>query len=316
MNTTSRWYARMLFRLKIHETSGDAYQLLFSSVMTRSKEGFRSIQAWGNWGDGGNDGWIPNKGHYYQIYAPKPTTKITAVSAAKKSVADFSKLIAKWGEIKKYTFVMNDRFEGIPSLVDKKLKELKEKYKLEDACSFNANHLLEEFMSLDEDIRMEIAGYYPNKIPDYVDSRAVGELLTHLAEKPNSDISFTHDTAPEFDKKIAINGLSEECGKRITTYSYQVETVDNFFQSSEAWLKQSIAQELKQLYLQSKEEFPDDLECAADMRYFWMVQSLMPVPMVQNPLAHKAYSAAAELILAKYFETCDIYEHPNNANST
>ena len=50
------------------------------------------------------------------------------------------------------------------------------------------------------------------------------------------------------------------------------------------------------------------------MRYVWLVESLIPNSIPQHPHTMKAYRQAAQVIIAKYFETCDAYEHPNSIN--
>jgi hypothetical protein len=42
------------------------------------------------------------------------------------------------------------------------------------------------------------------------------------------------------------------------------------------------------------------------------VDKLIPPSMHEHPHSVAAYRCAAELVLAKYFETCDAYEHPGN----
>ncbi len=74
MGVNEDFYCRQFFQLQVHKASGDAFQHLFDQVMGYTHAGFQSITPWGNWGDGGNDGWTPEEGHYFQIYGPKPTT--------------------------------------------------------------------------------------------------------------------------------------------------------------------------------------------------------------------------------------------------
>ena len=98
MGATEDFVCRYFFRVKVHEASGDSFQRLFSHVMGYSDPRFQSITPWGNWGDGGNDGWIPEEGHYFQVYGPKPTTSNAdaETTALKKAIDDFDKLPEKW----------------------------------------------------------------------------------------------------------------------------------------------------------------------------------------------------------------------------
>lgn len=66
----SDFWARM--RLEILRSNGVEYQRLFETVMELSyPEKFRKVKPWGRKGDGGNDGYIPERGEYYQVYAPR-----------------------------------------------------------------------------------------------------------------------------------------------------------------------------------------------------------------------------------------------------
>jgi hypothetical protein len=72
------WY-RTLFRVKIYEASGDSFQRLVNELCQHSISGFQAISPWGNWGDGGNDGWVQEEQHYLQVYGPKPTPYVRIV---------------------------------------------------------------------------------------------------------------------------------------------------------------------------------------------------------------------------------------------
>ncbi|MGK3137936.1 ABC-three component system protein [Pantoea trifolii] len=315
MNSTHQEYLyRQFFRLKIHESMGDAFQALFSKVMHYTTPGFQAVAPWGNWGDGGNDGWIDNDAHYYQVYGPKPSNQIKELEAVNKSIGDFDKLVAKWGRVSKYTFVMNDYFKGIPAPVGNSLKNLAETKALEYAGAMGGMELLKEFMSLSECDKQDIVGFIPEVDLDFVDSRAVGEVLSFLAYKSSSALAFLGETAPDFDEKIKINGITKPIKLRLEIFSYQLNLINDFLNSVDGGLEKSIAQEVKETYKQSKLSIPDNIPDCADLRYLWMVDKLLPPGVHSNAVA--SYRFAAELILAKYFETCDAYEHPNNASTT
>ena len=93
---------------------GQAFQILFSTVMSASHADFVTIRPQGSKGDGGNDGFVPSAGHYFQVYGPiDPSSKITY--AVKKLARDFSKLQTTWAEsvpIQAFSFVFNDKYQG------------------------------------------------------------------------------------------------------------------------------------------------------------------------------------------------------------
>jgi hypothetical protein len=72
--------------------------------------------------DGGNDGFVPATGAYYQVYAPESVTSYNINTALSKLIDDFEKLVNKWHyliKIQKDIFVINDNFKG----ADKKIIE-------------------------------------------------------------------------------------------------------------------------------------------------------------------------------------------------
>lgn len=313
-NHQQNFLYRQFFRLRVHESFGEAFQLLFSRIMSYAHPGFQSVTPCGSWGDGGNDGWIPEDLHYFQVYGPKPTTKISETEALNKAIKDYEKIPLKWGLVKSYSFVMNDRFVGIPGPIGAALKELKSSKGLVHTGTIGGMELLAKFMSLPEDIRQDIVGGVPSEGPDFVDPRAVGELLSHLSEKASPSLSFLNETAPEFEKKIKINGIGKIVKSRIEANFYQSYTIDQFLDAREESLRQAIAKEINDTYKESKLSIPESVSDAADLRYFWMIDKLIPPPIHEkHPHSLAAYRTAAEIVLAKYFESCDAYEHPDNA---
>ena len=45
-----------------------------------------------------------------------------------------------------------------------------------------------------------------------------------------------------------------------------------------------------------------------------MKEALVPDFAKTNKLTRLGYDSVAEVIIAKYFETCDVYEDPNESN--
>lgn len=300
---------RIFFKLRVHESHGDAFQQFFSNVMTYSDPRFQSILPWGSWGDGGNDGWIEEDLHYFQVYAPKPTTKDSETGALTKAIGDFDKL-KKWGEVRSYSYVYNDRFTGTPAPISLALKGLKKEKDLEHAGPVSMLSLLQRFMNLAEDQRLDLLGTpLPTEDVELADAAALGELLSSLTTFTAARPYFLNETAPDFDEKIEFNGLSPRVARRLEASSYQVSVVDDFLDTIEIGTKQALAQQIREYYQESKVAVPDG-EDAPDERYFWLVDRIVAPSL--PPVQLTAFRTAAEMILAKYFETCDAYEHPDS----
>lgn len=313
MGVKEDFYYRQFFKQKVYTVSGDEFQRLFNQVMGYAHPGFQSITPMGNWGDGGNDGWIPDDGHYFQVYGPKPTTSAaySETVALRKAIDDFDKLLDKWRDVRRYSFVMNDRFQGIPAPIASALQKLEKDKQLTSARGFPMTELLELFMQLALDKRQDIIGGIPFADDlTFIDPRAVGELLKSLADNADTRLTFLTDKAPDFDEKIKFNGLTDQVSAKLKVLSYQVSLIDEFLDTWDFGLRQAIAQEIRDYYQQSKLDIPDGLQDAGNMRYFWLVEKLIP-PTVTHPHSLGAYRASAELVIAKYFETCDAYDHPD-----
>lgn len=97
-SATDNNYLRLQFWNKVYKKNATEFQSFFEDIMTYVYPGFQKIYPYGKRGDGGNDGYRPGEGVYYQVYAPKkPNEKEFA--AAKKLKDDFNKLKMNWDQL-------------------------------------------------------------------------------------------------------------------------------------------------------------------------------------------------------------------------
>ena len=235
------------------------------------------------------------------------------MQAVTKSVVDFDKLKAKWSDIERYHFVYNDRYCGMPAPIGSILQALKTNEQLLEATVVSSADLEHRFMELNESEKMAIVNGIPSELPDFIDPNAISELLSHLADSPSSMSALLEGSSPDFHAKILLNGISSPVTEYLNFYFYQVSDVNSFLSARAIGLAQKIADEIKVLYHQSKSAIPDSVD-APNERYVWLVESLIPKSIPHHPHTMKAYRQAAQVIIAKYFETCDAYEHPNSIN--
>lgn len=105
--------------LIFYKLDGLFFQDFFNELMIYDTQGFCPVR---QKLDGGNDGFVPATGTYYQVYAPESVTSATINTALSKLIDDFEKLADKWHyliKIQEYIFVLNDKLKG----VDKKIIE-------------------------------------------------------------------------------------------------------------------------------------------------------------------------------------------------
>lgn len=314
MSHDNFWF-RTLFRLKIYEVSGESFQRLFNDIVSYRHPSFQSVAPYGNLGDGGNDGWIPDENRYCQVYGKKASSETNLPYILSKATRDFETQKENWGQIDRYHFVYNDRFDGSPSPIGQALLTLKKQHGLIEASVWDSRKLEQMFMELDKDQKESILGGIPSDIPDFIDSRMVAELLKHLADNALQNIPLLNESAPDFYLKIELNGIKPPISDFLKTYFYQSRDVDDFLSTRDIGLKQSIATEMQEIYSESLATIPSNADDVANMRYVWMMEKLIP-KTVSHPHSRKAYREAAQVILANYFEICDIYEHPGTITSS
>lgn len=301
------WY-RLHFKLRLYEASGNLFQQLAVDVLNATWPDFVSIAPSGPLGDGGNDGYIPSERRYFQMYGPQPNTQVRPADIVRKAREDFAKLRQNYPDMRRYSFVFNDRFQGIPRDVDEALRKMAESTGV--CCDAMASReLCDMFMRLPDERRADIVRGVPTQVPSWIEPRAVSEILQYLADR-ESGFSQTKARAPDFDVKIEFNGLAGPAADWLRALSYQAAEIDEFLGKRDPYLAQAIAQELHDLYQQSLGAITDEDTDAPALRFIWMRDQLIPDGGKAHPHTLKAYREAAGVVLAKYFETCDIYEEP------
>lgn len=321
---TKDYFYNIFFRLEMYRRSGEEFQIFFSDLMFLKDPNFIKVAPFG--GDGGNDGCVPSKGQYYQIYAPKPTTSANQShkTVLQKSVTDFVKLNQHWNgktgltNISGYYFVYNDRFQGIPTDIITTLASLKSTYNLTSSECIHSGIIENDFENLTERQKLRLLNRAPlNEVPFSVDPSALGKLLQHLSNQNINSLGFLDIDVPIWDEKIKFNGISQNLDLKLKTNSLQGHRVRDYLKASKSTDSQDIAQQINNIYKESKIHIPETLENSADMRYFWIVDRLIPSDIFNTAAAPvlQAFRNASEIVLAHYFDTCDVYDNPNQLHA-
>ena len=159
---------------------------------------------------------------------------------------------------------------------------------------------------LDEDSIIAIVGLPPrtNAIYD-VDYDALNEVVNHILNLPAKD--YTDDLyVPDFDEKIKFNGLSKIIARRLDSAAINYGDVEVYFENQGDFLRDDIKNRFKQLYNEAKNKISNEEENFADRRYMYILEKSMPR---ENK---NSIQQAVECLLAFYFESCDIFEAPQN----
>lgn len=316
MDPNSKLIARKMFKLQVHEAKGTAFQRLFERVMSYRHPSFTPIKPYGIVGDRSNDGYIRGQGRYFQVFAPEdPTSKETASTAAKKAADDFDGLKEYWSEIdpiKDYRFVFNDEYRGSPPPLEQVLAHIRKEHGVE-AAVFLAKDLETEALALADDQLIDVIGVpIPELGPlESVDFSVLREVITHILEQFTPDRSESLLEAPDFDRKIDFNGLSTPVAALLKVASYQSEAVKDYFAKNSRFARQQLRDHLSSLYIASRDRFVSlgyQLSEVGDLVFFDLLRSLMPCSQSSTVQHKEELRDAALVVMAYYFEACDIFE--------
>ena len=224
------WF-NTLFQLRLYEAQGATFQDLFNKVMTAYYgDNFQTVRPWGAWGDRGNDGFLKKEQRYFQLFAPEPTTSIRDIikNVIKKVKNDFSKLIDNYRGLKKYSFLMNDYFKGIPEFIHRELQEISRKHKIE-TDSLGAHWLLNKFSELDLSKKQNILNSPPLEFTEDVAPALIKDTLDWIiknAPPVPSPKLLDKDKKLNFEKKIKFNNLNSYFAKLLDTAYYEVDILE------------------------------------------------------------------------------------------
>jgi hypothetical protein len=321
MDATQKLLARKLFKLRVHEAQATEYQRLFEKVMGYRFQEFVPIKPYGNVGDGGNDGYIPSTGTYYQVYAPEaPASSPTIAKAAKKVADDFVLLLEHWQEVRPicaYCFVFNDKYLGSPKPVEDALAVIRKSHNL-DARVFLAKHLEAEALQLPDDQVFDVIDTIvsePVVFPP-VDFTVLGEVIGHVM---GTKVPVDGDAllkAPDFEEKIQFNGLTKGVAGLLTAGSYQREVVVDFFSKNSEFARQKLRDHIASMYRESLQRISAliaDPRERGDLVFFDLRGRMTPPKTESSALA--SAQEAVTVVIAFYFEACDVFEDPPDASS-
>lgn len=307
-----RLLARIMFVNRLLKANGQAFQALFWAVK-QAKHGsaFVKIRPQGQKGDGGNDGFLPADGHYYQVYGPiDPNDKIQ--TAAAKLADDFAKLKKSWNKttpIRAYSFAFNDKYEGVFNDIEKALLKIQKSHRGITCTPYSAADLEDEFMSLPPDGMQAVLNAI---IPDpariiTVDFSVLKEVIDHIMSSPARSVQTRFDDLPDLAEKIRLNHLSGPWADVIRNGARHAGHIESYFAKNSTFMKQALRDHLVKIYvavrdgLKKPSKLPSGISIE-DLVFDEFRNHLLP----KN--ATRPVEDAVEIIIGFYFEACDVFD--------
>ena len=295
MDSNKKAIARKFFKLRILESDGQSFEDLFTCIMQYAEPDFQQIKPRGNIGDCKNDGYIRSKGIYFQVYAPEDISK-SMNKAVKKLESDFSGLLEKWEGVKEYHFVINDKYKGVPPHLAQVIQKIDEDYSIK-ADIWTVNKLEDLVLSLDDDKILTIVGGLPNPADiSTLDYGTLGEVIKHLM-KVDISIQDSDIVYPNWDDKIKFNGLSEMVAKWLDAGFLHIVELDKYLNNESNFHAEEVKNKIRKIYIDKEKKFSGD-------------ELFIEIMNAVSPKAEISFQNAAIIIMAKYFEICEIFEEP------
>lgn len=297
MNSQEKTILRMMFQNKIYKSDGQSFEDLFTSIMNYAEKDFQSIKPWGNIGDRKNDGYIKRTGTYYQVFAPEVIEKSYATTINKLH-KDFNGLIAQWSPVNNFYFVINDKYKGVHPDAEQEMQGIQEKHGLENAGILTSKDIENILFDLEEDQIFSIVGMLPDPANiKNIDYSILNEVIRHIMELPIQTNINEKMVLPDWDEKIQFNHLSQTVANFLNTACYQLYNLEAYLSDNSSFVADTLRDKMNEVYQQEK------VTKSGDQLFMSMVDQL-------SPKQTQPYQNTVIIIMAKYFETCDIFEEP------
>jgi len=170
------------------------------------------------------------------------------------------------------------------------------------------DHLLRLFNKLTLDKMAFVTNcYVPEPDFDIVSFQVMGEIINHLNSLGSSmNLDITKDP-PDFEKKIMFNHLARIQADNLRVASYKIQELDDYLSSFEGNdTADYLCSIFKKLYSESLIQYPDN----PIMQFQYILESCHLPHIDKRQL--QIVETNSYVMIAKYFETCDIFEEPTD----
>lgn len=303
------WYYSTRFKFCVCNKSGQEFQDFFCEIMKSKDDNFQKIKPSGKIGDKKCDGYNSKTGDYYLCYSPEDINKKTTIpNAILKISEDINGIIEKRKRVKFINYVINDRFKGLNPKIQELIDNLREKWKTKVQIKmFSMENLEKICLSLELSDKQRILGYAPNLTNDMknVDFDMISEIVSFIDKNELDELFDDELDVPDYSEKISYNKLSQTIADKLNNARHFIHKVDEFFEKTTIFNKNDLKNKIKKLYSNACKEIPKDADgYFADRRFLYVLSAI-----TYNNQS-KAVIENALVIIALFFESCDIFEKP------
>ncbi|MFL7796614.1 hypothetical protein OIM93_06835 [Clostridium chauvoei] len=211
-----------------------------------------------------------------------------------------------WEEIHQYIFVFKTHRGTYPDLLQVIHKLKRENPNIEFMPIYDINKLLSIFLDLSTTQMMNLTNtYIPEPNFNDIKYEVMGEIIQHLIKVGNTNNIDITKTPPNFDDKLEFNKINPFYASNLRTASYSIEALDDFLSSYEdIAISDTLCSIFKELYDQAQKKYPND----SNLQFKYILDNCHKENL--NPNSLQQFETNSYVMIAKYFETCDIFEEP------
>jgi len=300
MDRISRAFYEMKFELEFRRKNMDEFQDFFAKVMAlRYPNDFVKVRPWGKVGDRKNDGYRRSTRQLFQVYAPN---EMTAAKAVAKIDEDFRGAVPFWKDhFSEWIFVHNSA-AGLGPDVTQKLLTLSKEFPEITLGHWGYQELYNEVVQLDAHNMAQLLG--PALSQRALLEVNVQELRTVLQMVAQAPAPTLVDLRPVPLGKAEYNRLSEPIQTLLNAGRSRAHLVERALQT---WFDPAVGDRIASGLRRRYEELRDAGYGPSEI--FSDLQTYCGGLVVGSP----EHQAAVLSVLAYYFDECDIFERPLNA---
>lgn len=307
MTKEEKYIARILLKSRFYQADKQAFEDLFTKIKQNEDGNFKQVKPQGRLGDGKCDGFNALSEEYYQVYAPEELSGNEATMLSKMD-SSVNGLIKFWQEkdfkVSKFYYVVKDDYKNVYPLLYTNAKVIAKKFDIK--CEIlTCKDIEDTFLKLDEDKMIDILG---GIIPDplnitNVDYGVMQEVIAFLLQSKAPKIKEEIPTHPDFEKKIIFNSLSKAVADFLNAGQRQNFVIKDYFELNSKFTKEELRQIFTNKYKQAVLEIPES-DTKNDEIFQFIADKSSPKDIF-------AFHNAVYVLIAYYFEYCDIFETPN-----
>lgn len=292
-------YQILAFKLKLHTLVGEAFQVFINELMQYAYPGkFIPTRPYGKIGDQKNDGYLLGEGCLFQVYAPR---EVKADVMVRKIKEDFDGAVKHWeSHLKKWVFIHND-MPGLPPQVNRVILELEHEYPNIEIEVWSHIELEKIFSRLAYEDKVTWLGE-GNIEEQKVTFNEIEIVLSQIEIASTPELET--ELIPVPFGKIEANGLSKEAAYFLKLGFQRTHVVDDFFAKyHDEMYGERLATKFRAKYYEIKDsDIPDAV--------FAKIQVWVGGKQRNNLKREMAIF----VILAYFFERCDIFERPRSTD--